>query len=136
VADPTPVWRLDAAPSGSITDRNQDVLRAYIAARAREGYHVVSETPTSAQLIKPKRFNSAVFLAMPVYVIEYLGMRDKQIYVTVDAAGQISATGSGVELSLNERAQRQPLPVRLGIIVVVVTAIFAVLYAISIVTGT
>jgi hypothetical protein len=73
---------------------------------------------------------------MPVYVIEYLGMRYKQIYVTVDAAGQISATGSTVELSLNERAQRQPLPVRLGIIVVVVAAIFAVLYVVRLVTGT
>ena len=66
-------------------------LRFQIEHYVSRGYRVVSETPTSAQLVKPKTFSSGwmffwtffslgtLFWAYPIY---YLTKKDKQVYLT------------------------------------------------------
>lgn len=88
-------------------------LRDRIGFWTAQGYRVVSETATSAQLVRPRRFSPAEFVAMPIYLLEYLGQRDRNVYVAVDEAGNITETGSGLERSRYRRLQDQPAGVRL-----------------------
>lgn len=89
------------------------VLQAEIDRYARRGYRVVSQTPTTAQLIRPKRFALLPFLvaaslflvflltavAAASYVWAGVGLiplaiyarrGDKAAYLTVDDAGRIT----------------------------------------------
>jgi hypothetical protein len=61
------------------------------------GYRVVSRTPTTAQLVKPKQFSIILAIlgliiavvGLVIYLIIYMAMRDSQVYLTVDENGRI-----------------------------------------------
>jgi hypothetical protein len=94
-----------------------DELHARIIYWTQLGYRVTSETPTSAQLVKPKHFNPVEFLAMPIYLIEYIGQKEKTVYIAVGATGNVTETGSALNRSTNERLQKRPLIQRVAIVV-------------------
>jgi hypothetical protein len=83
-----------------------------------EGYRVTSQTPASAQLVRPKRFNAAEFVAMPLYLVEYLGQREQAVYLSVKPDGSIDETGSALEVSRYRRAQQASGGRRLATVIV------------------
>jgi hypothetical protein len=73
----------------------QDRVNKYI----RDGYRVVSQSPTTAQLVRPKKFSLFFFLlwlivglgfGALVYIGWYMAKRDEQIYLVVDANARVS----------------------------------------------
>lgn len=76
-----------------------DPLEKHIAWYVGQGYHVVSQTETSAQLVKPKRLSIVwaliwlivgMGLGLILYLLYYVSKRDKQVYLTV-TEGRVSA---------------------------------------------
>ncbi len=73
----------------------QDEINRYV----RRGYRVVSQTEYTAQLVKPKHFSFPLFvlflllavLPAVLYVLYYVGKRDKTVYLTIDAGGTVRA---------------------------------------------
>ena len=73
------------------------ILDKEIERYIRSGYRVVSRTPTTAQLVKPKGFSIIIaFLAflilivgLVLYLLWYLAKRDSQVYLTVDERGKV-----------------------------------------------
>jgi hypothetical protein len=64
----------------------------------RAGFRVVSRTPTTAQLVRPKTFNMGcailgfLFLlaGLLLYLLYYVSKRDSTVYLTVDELGVVS----------------------------------------------
>ena len=75
-------------------------LQEHIGWYVRQGYRVVSQTGTSVQLVKPKRFSFVWALAwflvfgigLVVYLLYYAAKKDKAIYLTVQADGTVHAS--------------------------------------------
>lgn len=73
----------------------QAAIDNYIAA----GYRITSQTPTSAQLVRPKQFSCLLatisFLLFGIGVVIYLfyfaSLRDDVTYLHVDQSGQVQA---------------------------------------------
>lgn len=80
----------------SLEARNA-VLQREISRYLRRGYRVLSQTSTTAQLIKPKKFSlfwALVWLmfwgvGILVYILYYMAKRDRQVYVEVDIDGNV-----------------------------------------------
>ena len=72
-------------------------LQEHIGWYVRQGYRVVSQTGTAAQLVKPKRFSFVWALGwfllfgigLIVYLLYYAAKKDKAIYLTVQADGTV-----------------------------------------------
>ena len=72
-------------------------LQSEIDRYVKQGYRVVSQTPTTAQLVKPKKFNFLIALfgllwltiGFWIYLLWYLAQREKTVYLTVDAKGRV-----------------------------------------------
>jgi hypothetical protein len=91
------------APSGpkswSLEDRSE-ILDAYIQKYLKAGYRVTSRTETTAQFIKPKEFSAALaiiclllaILPFFLYLLIYLGEKDKVAYVSVGSDGKVTQT--------------------------------------------
>ena len=66
-------------------------LQEHINWYVRQGYHVVSQTETAAQLVRQKRFSIMWFLlgllavgvGAVVYIIYFMMKRDATVYLTV-----------------------------------------------------
>jgi hypothetical protein len=112
-----------------------NALRERIVYWTSRGFRVTSETPTSAQLVRPRRFNPAEFIAMPIYLIEYLGQRDQTVYVSVGADGQVTETGSALDRSRYRRLQDRPAGQRLAIVAAPFIAIVVLYLAVAAVAG-
>jgi hypothetical protein len=76
-------------------------IQEHINWYVKQGYHVVvSQTETSAQLVKPKRFSFiwallwflVLGIGFLVYLFYYLGKRDQTVYLAVGADGKVSAS--------------------------------------------
>ena len=73
------------------------ILDREVAAYVRRGYRVISRTPTTAQLLKPKTFSLILafiglliaVVGLLIYLIFYFASRDSQVYLTVDVNGKI-----------------------------------------------
>jgi hypothetical protein len=91
------------------------------------GYRITSQTPMSAQPVKPKRFNPIEFLATPLYVLEYGGQKEQTMYLAAAADGSITETGTGLDVSRYRRAQDLPVVVKLAWIIGVGAVITVVL---------
>jgi hypothetical protein len=99
------------------------------------GYRVISQTPTRAQLVRPKHFNPAEFFAMPIYLLEYLGRREQQVHIAVDETGVVTETGSGTEISRYRRAQGElNATMRLFWVMAVLVVVVVVILVIQAVT--
>ena len=87
------------APLG--LDQRRAVLEREIASRVRQGYRVLAQTDTTAQLVKPKSFSAGwaimwflVFgVGLVVYLLYYAGKKDQQAYLAVDEAGRLLIGG-------------------------------------------
>jgi hypothetical protein len=109
-------------------------LRERIAYWISQGYVVQSETPTSAQLIRKRHFNPAEFLAMPIYLLEFLGQRDKTLYLSVEPDGSVNEQTTALDRSAYRRIQDRSAATRVVLVVggfVVFIAIVLVLQALT-----
>lgn len=74
------------------------ILEREIASYIKKGYRVLSQTDTSAQLLKPKRFSLLlavlllILMVLPfvIYLLMYLAARDKTVYISVDSQGKVT----------------------------------------------
>jgi len=79
------------------TDDRQTILQQEINKYVRRGFRVVSQTSTTAQLVKPKKFSflwAALWLlvfgvGIFIYLLYYAAKRDKQVYIEVDPSGRV-----------------------------------------------
>jgi hypothetical protein len=80
-----------------IEDRRA-VLQQAIAHYTQSGYRVVSQTDTTAQLVKPRVFSclwSVLWflcfgIGLVLYILYYLSKRDAVIFVSVDENGRVT----------------------------------------------
>lgn len=86
-------------------DQQSLALQAEIASYVRRGFHVVSQTATTAQLLKPKRLSCLILLITFAfwfvgfgilltlgYLLVHLASNDEIAYLTVDEYGRIFRT--------------------------------------------
>ena len=81
-------------------DQRRLVLQQSVAHYSAHGYRVVSQTDTTAQMMRPKRFSfvAAVLwfflfgIGLLVYIFYYLAKRDSLLFVQVDEFGKVTAT--------------------------------------------
>ncbi len=74
-----------------------DRLEQNIVKHVNQGYHVVSRTENSAQLVLPKEFNFLwallwflIFgIGLIIYILYYLSKRDSVIYLRVEPSGEV-----------------------------------------------
>lgn len=111
------------------------MLDARIAEWVAKGYRVISQSPTNAQLVRPKHFSAAEFIAMPIYLIEYIGQRELQVYLAEGVDGTITETGSGTQLSRYRKAQQLSGPMRLFWVVAAFVVFIVLVLAIQAVTA-
>ena len=72
-------------------------LARMVQAYVRQGYVVLAQTETSAQLVKRKQFSfliAVIALLLAVfpfilYVLWYMAAKDETIYLTVEANGRV-----------------------------------------------
>lgn len=85
------------ALSGTKTlDQRRAILQKEINNYIRQGYRVVSQTDTTAQLVKPKRFSwfwfiiwALLIVGWVLYLVWYFVQSDKSIYIEVDERGNV-----------------------------------------------
>lgn len=70
-------------------------LSAEIAKYLRQGFHVINQTDTTAQLQKDKGFSCLLFLLLLLLgiipgIIYILVRRDRHAYITVDEFGNVN----------------------------------------------
>lgn len=86
--------------SATPEQRQMANLQAAIQQHVALGFRVVSQTPTTAQLIRPKAFSCAIatlsFLVFGVgfliYVFWYASQKDQIVYLTVAPDGTVQST--------------------------------------------
>ena len=79
----------------------QAELQAEVVRLAGQGYVVASQTTTSAQLVKRKRFNLLLFvvlLAIP-YLLIYAMQKDQTVFLDIDPSGKLQRSGSSFRMS-------------------------------------
>ena len=82
---------------------NKQTLNEFVTRFVREGYRVTSQTDTSIQLVKQKKFSCLIatilflFFAIPffIYLFMYMGKKEKTIYIKLieDDESYIRITG-------------------------------------------
>lgn len=86
----------EALPSITISaEARNAILQREVASYLRKGFRVVSQTHTTAQLVKPKKFSFVWaflwllvwFFGILVYLIYYAAKRDEQVYLEIDERG-------------------------------------------------
>ena len=81
-------------------EAREAALDAEVRACVRRGYRVLARTPTTAQLVKPKRFSFLLFVVLAVlvllpgllYLLWYATQRDESLYLEVQEDGKIRRT--------------------------------------------
>ena len=84
------------------TEERRGILEREIKKYVRRGYRVVSQTDTTAQLVRAKKFSCLwallwllVFgIGLIVYLIYYAAKRDDQVYIEVDERGKVKRRGA------------------------------------------
>lgn len=80
------------------------ILDAEVARYARVGFRVAVRTPTTAQMVRPKRFSLGwallwllvVLIGFVIYLLYYLSKRDELVYLAVDERGLLRAEGDAL----------------------------------------
>jgi predicted PurR-regulated permease PerM len=77
-------------------ERRVEILQREVYKYINQGYRVVSQTDTTAQLVRPKQFsclwfliNALLVIGWVFYLLWYWSKRDEQIYIEVDLMGNI-----------------------------------------------
>lgn len=84
-------------------DQRRTILQREISGYLRRGFRVQSQTETTAQLVKPKKFSLLwavlwffVFgVGLVLYLLYYLSKKDETVYLEVGEAGQVKRIGAG-----------------------------------------
>lgn len=100
-------------------------IRQYVAS----GFRVVSQTPVTAQLVRPKQFSCAIAtlsllvfgVGFLVYVFYFAAMRDDVYFLTVDEAGTVHATS-------NAQPQNTALLIAIGTLLLVFLCVGMLLF--------
>jgi hypothetical protein len=77
------------------------ILQREVERYVGQGYRVVSQTDTTAQLVRPKHFSCLIaticlllaVLPFVLYLLIYMGSRDSQVYLSVDDSGRLHRRG-------------------------------------------
>lgn len=84
-------------------EQRQAILAKEIQHYIKQDFRVVSQTATTAQLVKPKRMSCGVALLVLIvsiftfgilfllYLIWYIAQKDQQVYIDVDEYGKVNA---------------------------------------------
>lgn len=87
-------------------EQRQMILGQEIQSYIKQGYRVVSQTSTTAQLVKPKRLDCGVAvlvlllsiitlgIVFILYLIWYVAQKDQQVYIDVNEYGKVNAVKS------------------------------------------
>jgi hypothetical protein len=83
--------------TGISVEERKRLLQREIESYLRSGYHVVSQTDTTAQMVKPKVFSFVwaflwflVFgVGVIVYILYYISKKDQVGYIEVDQFGRV-----------------------------------------------
>ena len=78
-------------------EQRRAILQQEINKYVKQDYRVVSQTDTTAQLVRPKKFSCLIALlallivviGFIIYLIYYVAKRDDQIYIEVDENGKV-----------------------------------------------
>jgi len=79
-------------------EQRRAILDREIQSYVRKGYRVLSQTDTSAQLVKPKKFSLIlavlllILMVLPfvIYLLMYVAAKDKTVYLSVDPDGKVT----------------------------------------------
>lgn len=85
------------SPNTKSIEERRSILQKEVTNYVRRGFRVVSQTDTTAQLVKAKKFSFlwafiwllALGIGLIVYLLWYWAKRDEQVYLEVDANGKI-----------------------------------------------
>jgi len=97
-ASMVPAAKFESVPAAPLSiEERRAILQREIGAYLSRGFHVVSQTETTAQLIKPKQFSCfwATFwllmlvIGLIIYLFYYASQRDQSVYIEVDQYGHI-----------------------------------------------
>lgn len=74
-------------------EKRRAILNRAVAGYVKQGYRVVSQADTTAQLVKPKRFGCAWMIvslfSLGLALIFYLVQKEKTVYLEVDLNGRV-----------------------------------------------
>ena len=78
-------------------EQRRAILQQEINKYVKQDYRVVSQTDTTAQLVRPKKFSCliavlallVVVIGFIIYLIYYASKKDDQIYIEVDENGKV-----------------------------------------------
>jgi Mn2+/Fe2+ NRAMP family transporter len=133
-------------PSNPITHESFEKL---ISSYVKKGYKVVSRTPTTAQLVREKKFSCLIatvtflFLAIPffVYLFWYLANKEKTVYiefiVNTDPEKRriiVTKKNGRTKHYKKDPTKSAPLPKWVNIILIVFLMLFTLLVVIAIIT--
>lgn len=77
------------APIALTDAQRRDILQKEIDRYVRQHYQVLSQTDTTAQLVKSKSFSKWGCLLLFVSLPRYWLTKDKTVYLSVDAEGKL-----------------------------------------------
>lgn len=93
-------------------ERRRELLQQAISQYVGQGYRVVFQTDTTAQLVKPRTLSclwvvlfGLTLIGLIVYVVVYLMTKDKQVYIEVTPQGRLHTRIPGQAQSLEETAE-------------------------------
>ena len=92
-----PVYAQPSPSRGLSIEQRREILQREINKYIRQGYRVINQTDTTAQLVRPKRFSCLwatfwlfmLIVGLLVYIFYYMSKRDEQIYILVDEYGRV-----------------------------------------------
>lgn len=110
----------EVAPEPISIEQRSAILQKWIAWYIDHGFRVISQTNTTAQLVKPKSLSclwvilfGLTILGLIIYLVVYLLSKDKQVYIEVDPAGQVIQRG--YVIGMPSAAPRTPTNRRSGV---------------------
>ena len=79
-------------------NERKHILDKMVRNYVQDGFRVVSQTNTTAQLLKPKKFGFLIALlslllfgiGFIIYLLYYMAKKDKTVYIEVDEFGNIN----------------------------------------------
>lgn len=85
-------------PQAKTLDERRRILQSEVQRYIGRGFRVISQTETTAQLVRPKRFSFlwaflwllAFGIGLIVYLFWYWSRRDETVYLQVDEQGRVS----------------------------------------------
>ena len=82
------------------TEQQKAVLQAEVIKYVRQGFIVVSQTDTTAQLVKHKKFSlfwAVIWFLLAIvplilYILYYMAKKDEQVFLVVDENGKVKVS--------------------------------------------